>query len=168
MTPMNVVGLAGIPGIGVIAITHGLGALPATPPVPPANPLLTLGGGDENEEWWIKERTRREQAEGLDHYDEQHGYFNLPYGQEPEENANVAWELGEDSYKQGQEVSLAAFTSRIFSHIQEDERDRAFRQIVDELYKQDQTEAKERRTIVKVSLTTAGVTLVAWRLLPLL
>lgn len=168
MTPMNVVGLAGIPGIGVIAITHGLGALPATPPQPPANPLLTLGGGDENEEWWIKERTRREQAEGLDHYDEQHGYFNLPYGQDPSDEQNISWELGEDSYKPGKSVSLAAFTNRIFSHIQDDEKDKTFAAIVKELYKQDQDEARQRQTIVKVSLTAAGVTVVAWRLLPLL
>jgi hypothetical protein len=166
---MNVVGLAGIPGIGVIAITHGLGALPATPPQPPANPLLTLGGGDENEEWWIKEQKRKEQGEGLDHYDESHGYFNLPYGQEPgDSEQGAAWELGEDSYMPGKTVSMAAFTAKIFSHITEDEKEQAFREIVRELYKQDQDEARTRQTIVKVSLTAAGVTYTAWKLLPLL
>jgi hypothetical protein len=43
---MNVVALGGVPGIGVIAVTHGLGAYGSAPP-PPANPLLSLGGGED-------------------------------------------------------------------------------------------------------------------------
>ena len=149
---MNVVALAGVSGISQIPVTHGLGALPAAAP---ANPLLALSGA-ENEEWWQKRGLHGEA------YDATLGYVRTTLG-----DGDVAWELGEDAYGTGP-VTLGQFTNPTVASAKDEAKRAAFAAIIKELVRQDIEETRQREQIVKISITAAGVTYVALKVLPLL
>ena len=156
--PMNVVALAGIPGISFIPVTHGLGAYTTTPPMPPAT--LLQGGGGDNEEWW-----QQRGVESRDQYNSALGYVRRGYGFA---DSDIAWELGDDPYGIGKPVSLAQFTERMVTGLHAEAKQGLFANIALELAKQDRQSEAERQKIVKVTITAAGLTYVALKILPLL
>jgi hypothetical protein len=185
---MNVVALGGIPGISVIAVTHGLGGVSATPPTPPVNPHLALSGA-ENEEWWQKggrgeagtgrvgvgkplvgsasslDREEDESHQEEEGFSEEYGY--LTQSSRDEEFAkDIAWELGEPPYQRGP-ISLGDFTARAAAEASEEGRVNTVRSVLTEIRRRE-IELERRRKLVRVTVSIAGLTYIAWRIIPLL
>ena len=124
---------------------------------PSANPLLSplSQGGSDTSEWWQQRK---------DVFNEQYGYVRLA----PDFDPQVAWEFNESDFAPGKPITLAAFTSKLVSGVRSEEREALFSKKLDEMLERQRAEYAQHQKIVKVTLTSAGVTLVLWKLLPLL
>jgi hypothetical protein len=123
----------------------------------PINPLLSplAQGGSDTSEWWQQRK---------DVFTEQYGYVRLA----PDFDPQVAWEFNESDFAPGKPITLAAFTSKLVSGARSEEREALFSKKLDEMLERQRAEYAQHQKIVKVTLTSAGVTLVLWKLLPLL
>jgi hypothetical protein len=126
-------------------------------PQPQPNPLLSplAQGGSDTSEWWQQRK---------DVFTEQYGYVRLA----PDFDPQVAWEFNESDFAPGKPITLAAFSSKLVSGARSEEREALFSKKLDEMLERQRAEYAQHQKIVKVTLTSAGVTLVLWKLLPLL